>query len=409
MAPTPPDTPTATAVAPEARRARTAVALVFFTNGAILANLIPRYPQVKEQLGVSDGQLGLAVAAFPLGALISGLAAGALIRRFRSSRVAMVGTIIMCVGVFLAALAPTLALFAVGLFIAGALDSIVDVSQNSHGLRVQRFYGRSILNAFHAIWSIGCVVGGLMGGIAAGLDVPLGLHLAVSGAIFAAVSIFGYRLMLPGPEPIEPHDAPGTTSVRTSRFTAARVGAIAALVAIAAAGAIVEDSGNSWAAIYLSESLGAGATLAAFGFVALVGAQFVGRILGDRIVDRFGETAVARAGGLLIAVGLGTALAMPSIPGTILGFAAAGLGCATLVPAAMAAADRLPGLAPGTGITIVSWMMRFGFLLAPPVVGRIADVTDLRTGLVLVPLSGVVVVLVAGVLRENRTMEPATS
>ena len=67
------------------------------------------------------------------------------------------------------------------------------------------------------------------------------------------------------------------------------------------------------------------------------------------MVDRFGQRAVARTGGVLVAGGMGLALAFPSIPGTIAGFGVAGLGVATLVPAAMAAADALPGLrrAPG--------------------------------------------------------------
>ena len=129
-------------------------------------------------------------------------------------------------------------------------------------------------------------------------------------------------------------------------------------------GSIVEDSGSSWSAVYLSGSLDAGPTIAALGFVALAGMQFVGRIVGDRLVDRFGQLAVARTGGAITATGMGLALAFPSIPGTIIGFGAAGFGIATLIPAAMQAADELPGFRAGTGLTLLSWMMRLGFLLA---------------------------------------------
>lgn len=69
---------------------------------------------------------------------------------------------------------------------------------------------------------------------------------------------------------------------------------------------------------------------------------------------------------------MGLALAVPTVPGTVLGFAAAGFGVATLVPAAMHEADELPGLKPGSGLTLVSWLMRLGFLLSPPVVGLVA-------------------------------------
>ena len=98
---------------------------------------------------------------------------------------------------------------------------------------------------------------------------------------------------------------------------------------------------------------------------------------------------------------MGLALAFPSVPGTILGFAAVGFGIATLVPAAMHEADELPGLRAGTGLTIVSWLMRLGFLASPPLVGMVADAVGLRYGLLVVPVAGLLVVLLAGVL-QNR-------
>lgn len=403
--------PAATPIAPvqqENRRARVAVGLLFLTNGAVPANLVPLFPSIKSGLGLSNAEFGFAIAAGPVGALCSGLLAGVLIRRFRSSRVAVAGMILASGCALLAGVAPSGVLLAASLFLLGALDSVVDVAQNSHGLRVQRRYGRSILNSFHAIWSVGAVLGALMGGVAAGLGIPPGIHLTISATIFAAVNIIGYRFLLPGPEPLEvaaPTPAPGAAPVRNT----IRWGTYATLLAlglIAVSGSIVEDAGSSWAALYLSGSLGAGATVAALGFVALAGMQFVGRIIGDRLVDRFGQRAVARTGGAITAVGMGLALAFPSIPGTIIGLGAAGFGIATLVPAAMHTADELPGLRAGTGLALLSWMMRLGFLLSPPVVGLIADATSLRVGLLLVPVAGLLVVVLARVLPRRAAGRP---
>lgn len=387
------------------RRARAGVALVFATNGLVFANVLPRYPEIKDELGLTNAWFGAAVAAFPLGALVAGLAAGAMVARFRSSRVATFGMAAIGVGIALISVVPNGALLAAAMFLAGASDAIVDVAQNAHGLRVQRRYGRSILNSFHAAWSVGAVLGGLMGAAAAGLAVPLSLHLGVSSVLSAAVAIGVYPLLLPGPEDTErsadPDDAPA--SRRPWAGLAPRVLLLLlAFGVIANSGTLVEDSGQTWAAIYLQGSLGAAAATAGLGFVALQGLQFVGRLTGDRLVDRFGQRAVARVGGALVAGGMGFALAFPSIPGTIAGFGLAGLGVATLVPAAMSAADAVPGLAPGAGLTIVTWLMRVGFLVSPPVVGMIADATSLRAGLLVVPLCGVVVLALAGVLAGRR-------
>lgn len=159
---------------------------------------------------------------------------------------------------------------------------------------------------------------------------------------------------------------------------------------------------NSWATLYLADSLDAAAAIAPLGFIALMLAQFIGRILGDGLTDRFGQRLVAGAGGLIAAVGMGLALAFPSVPGTILGFAALGFGIATLIPAAMHAADELPGLPQGVGLTVLSWLLRVGFLLSPPFVGFIADNESLRAGLLIAPVAGLVAVLLCGALEKRR-------
>jgi MFS family permease len=176
---------------------------------------------------------------------------------------------------------------------------------------------------------------------------------------------------------------------------------LAVLALLAVAGAFVEDAGSSWATLYLRDGLGAPAAVAACGFVALVGFQFVGRVLGDRLVDRFSARAVVRAGGLLTAAGMGVALAFPTVAGTIAGFAAAGLGVATVAPAAFHGADAVPGLSPGSGLTLVTWFMRVGFLLSPVVVGAVADQAGLRVGLLGVVVAGLVIVVTAGALSPS--------
>ncbi|ALV45578.1 fucose permease [Arthrobacter alpinus] len=380
------------------RRARWAVAALFFTNGALFANLLPRFPAIKEALGLSNAEFGFAVAAYPLGALSAGLAAGLLIRRFGSAKVAVAGTLGTALGLVIAGITPTGILFATALLLAGAFDAITDVAQNSHGLRVQRLYSRSILNSFHAVWSIGAVTGGLMGAAAAGLQIPLWLHLLVSGVLFAAVSLGSLRFLLRGADSPEPVAGGHGAIAPRSAAGLGKYLVILALVVIAAGSTLVEDAGSTWAAVYLSGDFGAGASVAGLGFVALVGAQFIGRLVGDSLVDRFGQRLVAQAGGVIVALGMGQALLFPSVPGTIAGFALAGFGVSTLVPAAMHAADNLPGLREGTGLSIVSWLMRVSFLLSPPIVGAVADATSLRTGLLVVPLAGLLVVLLSPVL-----------
>ena len=431
--------PTLTSAAPPTRRARlarAAVAALFLTNGAVFFNVVPRYPQIKDDLGLSNVALGAAIAAFPVGALLAGLFAGALVRRLRSARVGAFGVVLTTVTTLTIPFAPDAITLAAALFLVGAVDSVIDVAQNTHGLRVQRLYGRSIVNSLHGVWSIGAVLGGLMGSAAAGLNLPLILHLSVSAALFSAVALVAYRFMLPGadtrsadsPEspdspanrqPVnaeppaahaptasaEPRPPAADVPARSVRATAVRL--LAVLGVLAACGALVEDAGASWGAIFLTDELHAGAATAGLAVVALQTAMTIGRLTGDRAVDRFGQRTVVRAGAVLATAGMAAALAVPSVPAALAGFALAGLGVATLVPAAMHTADELPGLRPGTGLTVVSWLLRSGFLVSPLVVGYLADHAGLRTGLLTVVAAGLLTVVLARVLVDRTTPPPA--
>ncbi|MDT0343542.1 MFS transporter [Streptomyces litchfieldiae] len=383
-------------------RARVAVAVIFFGNGFVFANVVPRYPEIKADLELSNAALGTAIAAMPLGALAFGLLASPLIKRFGSGWTA-VGTLALMGGnVFLIGTAPGFALLCVALFTAGSLDGTTDVAMNAHGLRVQRLYGRSILNAFHGLWSVGAVVGGFTGAGAAQAGIPLPGHLAVVGGLTSAAALVASRFLLPGAEDTERAEASadgGAAHRPGSRLPV--LGVLVALGLLAAAAAVVEDTGASWGSVYLRDELQANAFVGGLAFASLQGAQTVGRLLGDRVVHRLGERSTARLGGALVVTGMGAALLWPSVPSTVVGFGLAGLGVATLIPAAFHASDEIPGLWPGAGITVTSILMRMGFLLSPPLVGVIADAESIRLGLVIVPLAGLVILLTSGVLKSR--------
>ncbi|MEU5851135.1 MFS transporter [Saccharopolyspora shandongensis] len=379
--------------------ARLAVATLFLVNGASFASVVPRYPELKDALALSNAALGTAIAALPLGSLVAGLLAGPILARWRSSVVAVGCSVLLAADLVVIGLVGRWWQLAAAFFLAGAMDAIVDVAMNAHGLRVQRRYGRSIVNSFHGMWSVGAIIGGAAGSLAAGAALPLPAHLTAAAVVLAAAAVVCARFLLPGRDDAE------RTSGHRGRPRFKLLLALLALGALCAAAALVEDTAASWGAVYLRDSLDAAPVLAGMAFVALQAAQTVGRLTGDRLVDRFGNRAVARIGGVAVLLGVGSALVWPSVPSTLAGFALAGWGVATIIPAGFHAADELPGLPGGTGIAVVGWVYRLGILAGPPVVGLLADAVSLRLGLVVVPFAGVLIVLLASRL-PRRTAAP---
>lgn len=390
-------------------RARWAVATLFALNGATFASMVPRYPDIIDKLEMSHTVFGLVLALGPLGAMLSGPFTGMLLKRVPSARLATDAQLVTLLIVGLVLTAPAIWVFALGFALYSVFDVYTDVGQNAHGLRVQREAGRSLINGFHAFWSFGAMLGGLLGAVLASWDVSLQWHAVIVIVLLAIVNLVVRSRLLPGPDtrpedevsPDESATAAGEAGEAPARRIPKGVWVFAALGLVAAAGASIEDAGFTWSTLYLGE-LGAPAGLAGAGVVVLMAAHTLGRLTGDRLVDRFGEQHVVRIGCAAATVALLAALLWPSIPLTLVAFAIAGWGVAAVVPAAFHAADNVPGLGHGVGLSIVNLMLRAAFIIGPPLVGRISDLVDLRTALFVMPLATVAVVLLTPVLAPRR-------
>lgn len=397
------NTKTGTSAAPpaEARRARIAVSTLFFVNGFTYTNAVPWLPVIKNSLGLTNAELGLAIAAMPFGAILTGMLAGPLIHWFGSGRTA-VGTSLISLGALpFIALAQNWWMLAGALFVLGSADAWTDSAQNSHGLRVQRRYRRSIINTFHAVWSLAAVAGGLLGATMAGAGVPILWHLGGVTVLLVAVNLTVSRMLLPGPENSERDDGVNGHDGSRSRIPAKGFALLLMLGVLLMMAGGIEDSAASWGAVYMTGELGAPLFLAAMPFVACQAMMTVGRLLGDRVTDRFGAATVGHACGLLAAGGLAFALLLPHPATTIIGFGVMGLGVSTLFPLTLAAAGNVPGVRTGDGVTVVGWLGRAGFLAFPPLVGFLADAVTLGSALWAIAGAGVAAFLLASALRPR--------
>ena len=383
------------------RRARYAVGATFAVNGMTFANLVPRYPEIVADLGLDNAAFGAAVAAWPLGALLSGLLAGVAVTRWTSKRVIVGASLAMSALIAGVGWASSWFALAAVFLCVGLVDALIDIANNAQGLWVQRRIGSSIITGLHGLWSVGAVIGGLIGSVFAGLGVPVRWHLLVTGVLFALVLVVASRFLLPGHEPVpggEDANSPPDHAGRTPRVPAGVIVRLLLVCLVGLAGAAGEDAGNTWGALYLTGSLGTTAAVGGAVFVAMQTTMIIGRFAGDPLVTRFGPREVSRVGGILTVLGFAVVLAVPSAVAAVIGFAIVGLGIAVLIPLAMHAADELPGLPRGFGLAVSGWMMRVGFLLTPPLVGIVADQVGLRWAFAVPAVLGLLAICCAGLL-----------
>lgn len=380
------------------------VTIMFWLNGVGISSIIPRYPELKTALGLGELHWGLAIALGPLGGLVAGLFTAALIRRYASANVSIATTLISLVTLNLLSSASHWMVFALALTIIAALDSLADIAMNAHGLRVQKHYSRSILIAMHGWWSVGAVCGGFLGAGAAQLGISLQLQTAVASVIFIAIALYGRSTLLPG------HDAEPAPEVLPEQQPGRGIPLrwlprLIALGMLGAAAGLIEDSGASWGGVYMDTEFTVAPFMVGMAFVALQGMQMIGRFTGDALTNRLGARAAVTQGFVVAVVGMGVAIAFPSPATTLIGFGAAGWGVANAIPAAMNAADDLPGLKHGNGLTFVTWLMRLGFFVGPPLIGLIAQLTTLRWALLVIPAVAALGLLLSPALTRPGTGE----
>ena len=411
MSEAPPHVPAADGFT-RARRARWAVTAAFATNGALLGALIPHYPEAKAVFGLDPAAFGLLVIALAVGGTLAGPLPAPILRRFGARRVMLAGSVAIALLTTAAGLVLDVAgagagaghgagtaaawplwVFAGLVLASGVLDAVVDTAQNAQGLQVQARLARPVLTTMHAGWSLGAAAGAGLGAAVITVGGPAALHLGLNGAVCVAV-LLGVRRLFLAEAPADPVPTDDASDGASARPTPARSrvlpprAALAALVpavVIAMAGFGVEEFGNAWATLFLITERGLDPAAAVLGASTLLGAQFVGRLAGDRTLAALGRRGALTAGLGAVVVGLGLALApLPepvAVPAAFAGLALAGLGCAVVVPVAYALGDEAPGLRPQTGLAVTSWCMRLAGVGLSPAVGALAGAVGLAPAL----------------------------
>ncbi len=357
---------------------RVGVSVLFFANGFAFGTWVAHLPLFKSRLALSDGALGFALLAASAASLVAMPLVGALVARVGSRWPCGAASVLATAALGLPFLATSYPAFAACAALLGAVFSSMDVTMNAQAVAVERRYGRQILSSFHAVFSIGGLLGSALAAILIARDVPFAAQ-GIGVAMVCVLLALGAALSLANEAP----ERAARTAERGARDGETRR-MLGVLGAIALFGLVGEGAMADWSGIYLRTSLGVAAAASAFGFGAFSVAMAAGRIGGDALVARLGPVRVLGYGALLAAVALAAAIGVHDAFVAFVAFVAVGLGLANVVPIAFSAVGRMGSLPPGVGIATVSTIGYAGFLVGPPAIGLTSDAIGIRLALLLV-------------------------
>ncbi|MDG4825510.1 MFS transporter [Asanoa sp. WMMD1127] len=381
---------------PESLRGATVATFAAFgASGLAFASLFARIPQIRDQLGLTPGGLGLTLLAGSAGSVLALVLAGPVVARHGSRRVVSVSAVLFAVGLATAAVGALVAVLpvVVGLFVLGAATGAWDVAMNLQGTVLERHLGRPIMSRLHAGFSVGTVAGALVGAALVALSVPVAVHLGVVAVVVAGCVPGFARGFLPD-EPASAGPAPRTG------FGAWREPQTLLIGLFVLAFTLAEGAGNDWIVIAAVDGHRAAPAIGTLAFAAFLAAMTAGRWCGPWLLHRYGRVPVLRGLAVTGLVGAALFVFAPALPLALAGAVLWGLGTALGFPVGMSAAAADPAFAAGR-VSVVATIGYCAFLAGPPLLGLLGDrLTVLRALVVVAVLFGVATFL-SGALREG--------
>ena len=363
-------------------RVRIAMALFFFGKGFCFATWASRIPDLKLTLHLSEADLGSILFFLPIGQLIAMPFSGKVISRFGSQKITIYGTLVYALFLTFLGLASTSWQLALGLFLFGVSGNFCNIASNTQGVVTQQLFERPIMGFFHGSWSLAGFFGALVSLLMIYLGLSPFIHFVIAFIFVAFLILFNSKYLVKSK----------ITKVKTQQKKPLfqfpdKVLIWFGLISFCcmASEGIMFD----WSGVYFKEIVKAPATLVALGYTCFMITMATGRFLSDVLVQKYGSRKVIIASGIVITLGLYTAVLFPYLIICTLAFMLVGFGVSNVIPIVFNEAGAIKTVATETALTVISSISFLGFLIGPPIIGYIAEATNLRYSFATIGIFGI--------------------
>jgi fucose permease len=255
---------------------------------------------------------------------------------------------------------------------------------------VEQRYGRSVMSSMHGCWSAGGLAGSAAAAVAVRITPDARPYFLLTAVVLALIGVVAGSWLLPHrPEPEV--DAPPAFALPSR--------AVLLLGLIGLCAVFVEVAGLDWSAVHVHALLGHSPSTAALTVATFSVSMAAARFAGDWVVRRVGPATTVRLAGVCATVGALAVVVSRNLAVVVGGFALLGIGVAVVVPLVFATAGRI-GPHPARSIAGVAGIAYGSGLIAPGVIGGIANLSSLIVSYVVVAVLAAAIVAGAGALRQ---------
>lgn len=381
---------------------RNAIICAFGMGGVTVASWGPRMPAIRSELAVGTGTIGLLLACSTVGSIAGLLAARYALHRL-GGRGAVLAALLTAAGALVVmgvgVASRAVGVVAIGFTIVGFALGALDVSINVEGAAVERAAGRTLLPLMHAGWSGGAAVGAGIGALCAATGVRPAVQFLLLAAIVAVMGI-GIARYIPVGESQRPEAATAADpwGIRIRRWAHGWLDRRLLLIGLVLLGVeFGEGSANNWLALAVKQDHGQPAAIAALFLTLFAVSEASARALAGPLVDRFGRVRILRCTTTLGICGVALFILIHAIWVVAVAVVLWAIGVSMGFPLGMSAAAE--GDDPPTQVSVAASIGYLSSLLAPPLIGFLAESIGLLDALWCLALLFLAALAAAGALR----------
>lgn len=318
---------------------------LFLVYAFLLMAWIPRFPEIKANLGLNIGEFGTLISTAAIGGVVSLFLTGHLVHKYGVKRVILTNIWIMGAAYFFIVRTESLGIFLICNIAIGWSSSAYHISINAQGFSAMARVKDLTIARLHGMWSLGTLLTAIFSGFILNY-ISLSWHVGGLAVIATLVlTAIAQRLT---PVLIKPNQNEEEHLPLKTLFTSFRIDWLVSGGFLTAV--FIEFSTGDWSAIFAKERLGVSPGLAALPYVVFMIAIIAGRLNSGKLAKRFHVQRMIRflalfgGGGFLVFLAITVQIPAEhkniALATTCIAFAFAGIGSSVITPSFFAAANQ---------------------------------------------------------------------
>ena len=341
----------------------TACKALFFCISFFVGLWAVRIPDIKDQIGVDYNGMGYLFIIFAIGSVLTMIVAPKLITKFSSKYISLIAGYTISILWLIVPFNKSFMIMFILSFIFGASYGIYEVILNLQASNLEKKYKKTMMSSFHAYWSIGLLSGSILTSLFLEYELSFILNAITFVIILFPLIYLGSLTLIKSP----------TVENQTYSVFFKWPLIIVIFVFFSITAVFLEGGTDSWGALYMRDYIQAEGFQIGLAAIFFNGFMVTGRLIGDRLKDYYGIYNFLKASVLLSLLGTLMVALSDNLNLSIIGFSIAGFGVSSIIPICYTLSSSVKDLDPTLGITVITIAVYGVFMIAPSLMGYIAN------------------------------------